>query len=143
MSDKKKKVSSVGETRVGNIIRGVLAVLVTVVMVFPLYWMLATALKTESEVMSATITFWPAVPQFENFGYVVNKVPFFRYMLNTAVITAMQMTSEIFLGILAAYAFSKGKFHGKHFFFILVLGAMMIPIQVPSSRCTSPWRRSA
>ena len=130
MSDKKKKVSSVGETRVGNIIRGVLAVLVTVVMVFPLYWMLATALKTESEVMSATITFWPAVPQFENFGYVVNKVPFFRYMLNTAVITAMQMTSEIFLGILAAYAFSKGKFHGKHFFFILVLGAMMIPIQV-------------
>lgn len=130
MSDKNKKVSSVGETRVGNIIRGVLAVLVTVVMVFPLYWMLATALKTESEVMSATITFWPAVPQFENFGYVVNKVPFFRYMLNTAVITAMQMTSEIFLGILAAYAFSKGKFHGKHFFFILVLGAMMIPIQV-------------
>ena len=130
MSDMKKKVSSVGETRVGNIIRGVLAVLVTVVMVFPLYWMLATALKTESEVMSATITFWPAVPQFENFGYVVNKVPFFRYMLNTAVITAMQMTSEIFLGILAAYAFSKGKFHGKHFFFILVLGAMMIPIQV-------------
>ena len=33
MSDMKKKVSSVGETRVGNIIRGVLAVLVTVVMV--------------------------------------------------------------------------------------------------------------
>ena len=130
MSDKKKKVSSVGETKLGNILRGVLAVLVTAVMVFPLYWLLATSLKTEAEVMSANITFWPAVMQFENFGYVVNKVPFFRYMLNTAVITAMQMTSEILLGILAAYAFSKGKFHGKHFFFILVLGAMMIPIQV-------------
>ena len=130
MKTKEKVVSSIGETKLNVAIRGVLAVLVTVIMVFPLYWMLATALKTESEVMSSTITFWPAVPQFENFAYVINKVPFFRYMLNTAIITAMQMGSEIFLGILAAYAFSKGKFHGKHFFFLLVLGAMMIPIQV-------------
>jgi multiple sugar transport system permease protein len=130
MKTKEKVVSSIGETKLNVAIRGVLAVLVTVIMVFPLYWMLATALKTESEVMSSTITFWPAVPQFENFAYVINKVPFFRYMLNTAVVTAMQMVSELLLGILAAYAFSKGRFHGKHFLFIVVLGAMMIPIQV-------------
>ena len=130
MKTREKVVSSIGETKLSVAIRGTLAVLVTVIMVFPLYWMLATALKTESEVMSSTITFWPKVMQFENFSYVINKVPFFRYMLNTAVITVMQMASEILLGILAAYAFSKGKFHGKHFFFLLVLGAMMIPIQV-------------
>ncbi len=115
---------------VGITVRTILAVLVTVIMVFPLYWLLATSLKTEAEVMSSTITFWPKVPQWVNFAYVVNKVPFFRYMLNTAVVTALQMTSELLLGVLAAYAFSKGKFHGKHFFFIVVLGAMMIPIQV-------------
>ena len=114
----------------GEVIRVVLAVLVTIVMIFPLYWLLATALKTEEEVMSATITFWPKVMQWENFSYVVNKVPFFKYMLNTAVVTALQMSSELLLGVLAAYAFSKGRFHGKHFFFIVVLGAMMIPIQV-------------
>ena len=130
MKTREKVVSSIGETKLSVAIRGTLAVLVTVIMVFPLYWMLATALKTESEVMSSTITFWPKVMQFENFSYVINKVPFFRYMLNTAVITVMQMASEILLGILAAYAFSKGRFHGKHFFFLLVLGAMMIPIQV-------------
>ncbi|MBR6571250.1 MAG: carbohydrate ABC transporter permease [Clostridia bacterium] len=127
---KEKYVSPIGSTKVTRLIRGTIALLVTIVMVFPLYWLLATSLKTESEVMSSTITFWPAVPQWENFTFVVNKVPFFRYMLNTAVITAMSMTSEILLGILAAYAFSKGKFHGKHFCFLLVLGAMMIPIQV-------------
>lgn len=127
---KEKYRSPIGSTKVTRLIRGALALLVTIVMVFPLYWLLATSLKTESEVMSSTITFWPAVPQWENFTFVVNKVPFFRYMLNTAVITAMSMTSEILLGILAAYAFSKGKFHGKHFCFLLVLGAMMIPIQV-------------
>lgn len=127
---KEKYVSPIGSTKITRLIRGTVALLVTIIMVFPLYWLLATSLKTESEVMSSTITFWPAVPQWENFTFVVNKVPFFRYMLNTAVITAMSMTSEILLGILAAYAFSKGKFHGKHFCFLLVLGAMMIPIQV-------------
>ena len=99
-------------------------------MVFPLFWMVSTALKTEAETMGAKLVFWPAKMQFQNFNYVIDSVPFFRYMINTAVVTAMQMASELILGIMAAYAFSKGRFHGKHFLFIVVLGAMMIPLQV-------------
>ncbi len=128
--NKQSVISPFTAKKIGNVIRGIIAVAVLIVMIFPLFWMLSTALKTEAEVMSSKIVFWPAVPQFENFEYVINKVPFFRYMLNTAVVTAMQMVSELLLGILAAYAFSKGRFHGKHFLFIVVLGAMMIPIQV-------------
>lgn len=110
--------------------RYIIALLVTIVMIFPLFWMLSTSLKTEEEVMSAKLVFWPAVPQFSNYQYPFQRAPFMRYVLNTAVVTAMQMGSELLLGILAAYAFSKGRFHGKHFLFLVVLGAMMIPIQV-------------
>lgn len=116
--------------RAGTVVRTVLAVLITVIMVFPLFWMLSTALKTEDQVMSSKLVFFPVTPQWDNFAYPFRKVPFLRYMLNTACVTAMQMTSELLLGILAAYGFSKGKFHGKHFLFIVILGAMMIPIQV-------------
>ena len=115
---------------VGTVIRTILAVIITVIMVFPLFWMVSTALKTEAETMGAKLVFWPAKMQFQNFNYVIDSVPFFRYMINTAVVTAMQMASELILGIMAAYAFSKGRFHGKHFLFIVVLGAMMIPLQV-------------
>lgn len=115
---------------VGTVIRTILAVIITVIMVFPLFWMVSTALKTEAETMGAKLVFWPAKMQFQNFKYVVDSVPFFKYMLNTAVVTAMQMASELILGIMAAYAFSKGRFHGKHLLFIIVLGAMMIPLQV-------------
>lgn len=114
----------------GLVVRTVLALIITIVMVFPLFWMLSTSLKSEAEVMGSKLVFWPSAPQFQNFSYVVNKVPFFRYMLNTAVVTVMQMASELLLGIMAAYAFSKGRFHGKHFLFLVVLGAMMIPLQV-------------
>ncbi|MBR5231278.1 MAG: carbohydrate ABC transporter permease [Clostridia bacterium] len=130
MSNNNALISPFAKKKIAEAIRLILAIMVTVVMVFPLYWLLATALKTEDEVMSATITFWPKVIQWQNFSYVINKVPFFKYMLNTAVVTALQMSSELLLGILAAYAFSKGKFHGKHACFLIVLGAMMIPIQV-------------
>lgn len=115
---------------VDTVIRTILAVIITVIMIFPLFWMVSTALKTEAETMGAKLVFWPAKMQFQNFKYVVDSVPFFRYMLNTTVVTAMQMASELILGIMAAYAFSKGRFHGKHLLFIIVLGAMMIPLQV-------------
>ena len=95
MNKSKKVIFSAQMLKPGNVIRGILAVAVTIVMIFPLYWMLATALKTEAEVMSSTITFWPAVAQFENFSYVVNKVPFFRYMLNTAVITGKNFEARL------------------------------------------------
>ena len=130
MKQKNSLVPSNARRVTGMVIRYTLAVLVTVIMVFPLFWMLSTALKTEQEVMSAKLVFWPKVIQWDNFAYPFRKVPFLRYVLNTACVTAMQMASELLLGIMAAYAFSKGKFHGKHFLFIIVLGAMMIPIQV-------------
>ena len=116
--------------KAGVVVRYVLAIIITVIMVFPLFWMLSTSLKTEQQVMSSKLVFWPTTPQWDNFSYPFQKVPFLRYMLNTALVTVMQMSSELLLGILAAYGFSKGKFHGKHFLFIVVLGAMMIPIQV-------------
>lgn len=115
---------------IGDYIRGFFAILVTLVMIFPLYWLISTSLKTETETMSAQIVFWPAAPQFSNFSYAMTKVPLLRYFFNTLIITLMQMASELFLGTMAAYSFSKGRFYGKHALFLLVLGAMMIPIQV-------------
>ena len=72
----------------GMILRYILAIIITIVMVFPLFWMLSTSLKTEQQVMSSRLVFWPTTPQWENFAYPFRKVPFLRYMLNTACVTA-------------------------------------------------------
>lgn len=62
--------------RVGQAIRFLLALTITVIMIFPLFWMLSTSLKTEAEVMGSQLVFWPEKMQFENFTYVIEKVPF-------------------------------------------------------------------
>ena len=106
------------------------AVLVTVIMVFPLYWMLVTSLKTEAEVLTLTPTFWPESLQWSNYVFAWNSVDFLRFMFNTLYVTFWNLLIQTVVGVLAAYGFARGRFPCKNLLFLLVLSAMMIPSQV-------------
>lgn len=108
----------------------VVAGLITLIMLFPIYWMVISSLKTSDELLFPVPTLWPQEFQWANFPNVLKRAPFVRYLFNTLVTTFFIMAGEIIFGSMAAYGFSKGKFKGKNALFILVLGAMMIPIQV-------------
>lgn len=75
-------------------------------------------------------TFWPKEWHFENYLNVLKKAPFGLYYFNTIVSTAGIMALQLGIGIFAAYGFAKGDFKGKNVLFLVVLGALMIPIQV-------------
>ena len=107
-----------------------LAALVTLIMIFPLYWMLITSVKSQQEVLLALPTFWPKEWHFENYKNVFQRVNFSKYYFNTTVMTIGILFSQVVTGVLAGYGFSKGAFKGKNFLFIVVLGALMIPLQV-------------
>ncbi|MDE6454683.1 MAG: carbohydrate ABC transporter permease [Dysosmobacter sp.] len=106
------------------------AVLVTLIMVFPLYWMLVTSLKTEAEVLTLTPTFWPESLQWSNYATAWNSIDFVRFMFNTLYVTFWNMLIQTVVGVLAAYGFARGRFPGKNLLFLLVLSALMIPSQV-------------
>lgn len=106
------------------------AILVTVVMAFPVYWMLNTALKDSSELLSTTPVLWPNSFHFENFVTAWNSIPFLKYIWNTLYVTVWRVFLEVVLGVLAAYGFARGSFKGKNILFVILLGALMIPDQV-------------
>jgi len=116
--------------KVAGALQTVLAIIVTLIMIFPLYWMLITSFKTTDEVLLTTPTFFPQKFTFEAYEQVMSHYPVWQYLLNTLIVTTATVFLQVFFGILAAYAFSKGNFWGKNVLFILVLGAMMIPIHV-------------
>lgn len=99
--------------------------------VFPLYWMISTALKNDSQIRtSPPIIFpWPIYP--ENFiggwtRYDFNLAAFnsiFRYSIPVVFLTVV--TSMI-----VAYGFAKIQWRGRNFFFGLCIGTMMLPWQV-------------
>jgi len=108
----------------------VVAGIFTLTMLFPIYWMIISSLKTSTELLLPVPTLWPQEFQWANFPNVLKRAPFVRYLFNTLVTTFFMMTGQICIGVLAAYGFSKGRFKGKNMLFVLVLGALMIPIQV-------------
>ena len=106
------------------------AVLTVLVILFPIYWMIITSFKTSEELMQTIPTLWPVRFVWENYPNVLRRAPFVRYLLNTLISTLGIMCGELTIGVLAAYGFSKGSFRGKNVLFMLVLGALMVPIQV-------------
>lgn len=112
------------------VLQYILAILVTLVAIFPVYWMLISSVKSQEEVLLLKPTFWPQEFHFENYVNVMHKVDFASYYFNTIVMTAGVLFCQIVTGVFAAYGFSKGTFRHKNTLFLLVLGALMIPLQV-------------
>ena len=111
-------------------IQPVLAVVVTVIMAFPLYWMIATSFKSAEEVQLVIPTMFPHSFHPENYSFVLQRANFLHYYFNTIVMTIMILVSQVVTGVLAAYGFARGNFKGRNMLFYVVLGALMIPVQV-------------
>ena len=116
--------------KIKTVIQYVLAIIVMLVVMFPLYWMLISSVKSQEEILLLEPTLWPREFHFENYINVFQRANFGKYYYNTIVMTAGLLISQIITGIFAAYGFSKGKFKGQKLCFLIVLGALMIPLQV-------------
>ncbi|MDQ0896528.1 carbohydrate ABC transporter permease [Paenibacillus sp. V4I7] len=110
--------------------RFIVAIVITLFMFFPIYWMLITALKTSSELRMAVPSFWPEKLMWENFASAFKAIPFYRFTVNTVIQTVGIVFLQINIGVMAAYAFSKGAFPGRDALFVLVLAALIVPEQV-------------
>lgn len=130
MSEVALRRRNVRRRKIGRALQTAGALLITLMVVFPLYWMLVCSLKTEEELTAAVPSLWPASFQWQNYVAAFTKIPMLRYIGNTFITTIGIMALQTIIGIFAAYSFSRGEYKGRNALFILVLGALMIPIQV-------------
>lgn len=128
MPDKNAKART--QKTIGAILQYIIAAALTLISVFPLYWMLVSSFKSQEEILLAVPTLWPREWHFENYINVFSRAHFSTYYINTLILTAGILILQVGTGILAAYGFSKGRFKGQNVLFLVVLGAMMIPLQV-------------
>ncbi|HPY05955.1 MAG TPA: carbohydrate ABC transporter permease [Rectinema sp.] len=130
---KQKEISNIKAIRTRHMLtffQYLFAIVFTLIIVFPFYWMIITSLKTSEELLRPVPTLWPLKFQWKNYIDVFKMAPFGQYILNTIIMTTGVMILQIIIGSFAAYGFSKGKFPGRDILFIVVLGALMVPIQV-------------
>lgn len=100
------------------------------IVVFPLLWMLASALKTNGEIIDPNAPLIPTHLQWSNLSAAWAAAPFGRFFINTAIFSITTTAGQILTGILAGYAFAMFDFPAKRVLFYLVLSGLMIPFTV-------------
>jgi multiple sugar transport system permease protein len=103
---------------------------VSVLMLVPFAWMVATSLKPPDEVLSLTPNWLPRRLVPGNFAEVWLKLPFGRFYLNSLFVAATATVSTVFLGSLTGYVLAKFDFPGRDVLFVLILATMMVPVEV-------------
>lgn len=100
------------------------------VMLFPILWMVITALRPKSEVFRAGAGLLPSALVWSNVTDALDRLPFLAWAGNSAVIALVSVALTVAINLLCGYAFAKFRFPGRNILFLLILGALMVPIQV-------------
>jgi multiple sugar transport system permease protein len=98
--------------------------------VFPLFWTVSTALKTDVEIFMFPPIWWPAIPQWQNFGASTTYIPFWLYMRNTFIVSGLTIVGTVTSCALIAYGFARVRWPGRDVLFMIYLSTIMLPAQV-------------
>ena len=95
---------------------------------YPFLWMLTTSFKAWNEIFTLPSSFLPKKFLWQNYVSAWQLSIWPTYIRNTLICAFFPIMGQIFLGSLAAYAFTR-QFKGRTVLFTLFLGTMMIPGQ--------------
>lgn len=102
-------------------------VLTCAVTLFPLVWMLRTALAPPDDVFRATLSLWPETPTLGNVTAAFRLHPVGAWFANSLVVAAGITLGKLALAIPAGFAFGVLRFPGRDAGFAVVVGTMVVP----------------
>ncbi len=98
-----------------------------VLMFIPLVWTISTSLKSPGEVYLFPPTWIPNEIMWSNYYRAVTAIPFFLYLWNTVLITAISIVGKVISITLVAFSFARLRWWGRDVMFIVMLATMMLP----------------
>ncbi len=110
-----------------NTLIHILLISVSVTCLYPLLWMIVSSLKTQDMIFK-DISLIPHQFRLENYVLAWKEGGFGRNFFNSIIYTVSVVFGIVIISSMAAYAFSRLKFVGSKFLFIMFMAAMMIPI---------------
>lgn len=93
----------------------------------PLFIVISTSLKSDTQTMSSQFEWVPTPITFEQYEIVLERFPFTKWLRNSFFVTAGTVALVLCVSLPAGYAFARMEFKGKQFLFNLALLTIMIP----------------
>ena len=120
---KKKKITPY------KVISLIILCVVAFTFVFPFYWIITGAFKSQSVAIALPPQWFPTEPTMANFEKLF-KNPAWQWMLNTVLMALGSMLLVCGTAALCGYALAKKRFYGQSIVFGLIICAMALPKQV-------------
>jgi putative chitobiose transport system permease protein len=112
------------------VIYGILGA-IALVMLFPLLWLISTALKSPTEnIWQSPPQLLPNQPTLENFSKVWDSLPFGTYLYNSILVSVLTVGLNLLFCSLAAYPLARLSFVGRNGIFMAIVSTIMIPFQI-------------
>jgi multiple sugar transport system permease protein len=95
---------------------------------FPLYWIVATSLKTRLQAF-AFPPIWTFTPTLESYNdaFVVSRTPMTNFLVNSVIVAVATTVVSMLLGTTAAYALARFPIKGKKNLIFWILSTRMAP----------------
>ncbi len=121
-----KRLRRGGRSRVGNAALFVVMIALSVLMIAPLVYSVINSFKPLDELFAYPPRFFVVRPTMENYSMLFKlmanmRVPFSRYLFNSAFITALTTVASVVIASMAAYPLAKYKLRLGWLFDLVVL----------------------
>ena len=110
-----------------NIVYSILAIIIAVVFLFPLYWLITMSLKSDSEIFGKTLTYYPHNLSFDPWIVNFSDRDFVQSLRNSTLIALLSMLLSMIFGIPTAYGIGRYKVKGGKVFLLIFLVTQMLP----------------
>jgi N,N'-diacetylchitobiose transport system permease protein len=101
---------------------------VAAVMLFPIYWMVATAFKPGRDILTLTPKWFPSPITLQNFQEAIGRPYFLDDVRNSLVIVGVMLVLALAIGFLAAVGAARFGFRGRTAFLVIIIAIQMVPL---------------
>ena len=112
------------------VVRLFAALVVSLVIIFPLYWMVVVALSSRSDLLGSAFRLWPRTLTTDNFSRVLASFPVAQWFGNSVAIALTTAIITVVVNLLGGYAFAQLRFRGSNALFLTALATLTLPVQV-------------
>jgi N,N'-diacetylchitobiose transport system permease protein len=104
-----------------------IAIVFSLIWIFPVYWMVNTALKPTSEVMTSTPLFFPLHPSLANFVDAVNNSTFLDNLRSSVLVVVVSVVVSAVIAFFATAALTRFRFGARRAIMVTILAVQMLP----------------
>ena len=115
-----------------NVLLSFISVVLLIILLFPLFWIIMTSLKTEQEIFRNPPTIFPEVLNLESYAAQLQSGDFnmFQSFGNSLFISLSCMVIAVLLAVPASYGIARYHFKGKKLIVLGFLITRMLPVSV-------------